>query len=136
MTKGLGRGVGNGVAVRVSRFQERIPMRNAVRCATLMAAAVFACAGSALAQDAKAGLTLVKQKCQTCHGVDGIAKIPVAPHLAGENDIYIQTQLKAFRTGKREHEMMSVVAKDLTDQDIANAAAWFASIKISVEVPQ
>jgi cytochrome c553 len=110
-------------------------LRKPVSAAFFVAFAV-AGATTASAQDTKAGLMLVKQKCQICHGVDGIAKIPVAPHLAGENEIYIQTQLKAFRSGKREHEMMSVVAKELSDQDIANAAAWFASIRIAVEVPQ
>jgi cytochrome c553 len=103
---------------------------------TLVVAFAVTGATNASAQDTKAGLTLVKQKCQTCHGVDGIAKIPVAPHLAGENEIYLQTQLKAFRSGRRSHEMMSVVARELSDQDIANASAWFASIKITVEVPQ
>lgn len=111
-------------------------MRNLCCGVAVTAAAIISVTGQAAAQDAKAGLTLVKQKCQTCHGVDGIAKIPIAPHLAGENEIYIQTQLKAFRTGKREHEMMSVIAKDLSDADIANAAAWYASIKIEAEMPE
>lgn len=93
-------------------------------------------ASAAVAADAKVGRDFAKQKCQTCHGIDGIAKIPVAPHLAGENEIYIQTQLKAFRIGKREHEMMSVIAKDLTDDQIANVAAWYASIKIEAKMPE
>lgn len=88
-----------------------------------------------LAADAKAGRTLAGQ-CQVCHGLDGIAKIPIAPHLAGESEMYLQTQLKAFRSGKREHEMMTVVAKDLTDQEIADLAAWYASIAISVTMPE
>ena len=50
--------------------------------------------------------------------------------------LYLETQLKAFRSGKREHEIMSVVAKDLTDDDIADLAAWYASIKITAEMPQ
>lgn len=81
---------------------------------------------------------LGKQKtvqCRTCHGVDGIARIPIAPHLAGESEIYLQTQLKAFRSGKREHEMMSVVAKSLSDDDIADLSAWYASIKITATMP-
>lgn len=88
-----------------------------------------------LAADAKAGRALAA-KCQVCHGLDGIAKIPIAPHLAGESEIYLQTQLKAFRSGKREHEMMTVVAKDLTDQEISDLAAWYASIAISVTMPE
>ena len=90
---------------------------------------------SALA-DAATGKDLAKAKCQVCHGIDGIAKIPIAPHLAGESQIYIETQLKAFRTGKREHEMMSVIAKDLSDEDIVNLAQWYSAIKIKVEMPE
>ncbi len=87
------------------------------------------------AADPAAGRTKAKA-CRTCHGIDGIAKIPIAPHIAGENRIYLETQLKAFRTGKREHEIMSVIAKDLSDADISDLSAWYASIKISVEVPE
>lgn len=97
----------------------------------------FVCVGLATvawSADSSAGRSKAKQ-CQTCHGIDGIAKIPIAPHLAGESQIYIETQLKAFRNGKREHEMMSVVAQGLTDEDISDLAAWYASIKISVELP-
>ena len=57
--------------------------------------------------------------CQTCHGYDGIARIPNAPHIAGESRIYLQAQLKAFRSGKRKHEIMSVIAGQLSDEDIA-----------------
>lgn len=81
------------------------------------------------------GKTLAKQKCQVCHGIDGIAKIPIAPHLAGEAQVYLQNQLKNFRSGKREHEMMSVVAKDLSDDDIVNLASWYSSITITATMP-
>lgn len=89
----------------------------------------------AVAADAAAG----RQKagaCRTCHGIDGIAKIPIAPHIAGENQIYLETQLKAFRSGKREHEIMSVVAQSLSDEDIADLSAWYSSIALSVTVPE
>lgn len=86
--------------------------------------------------DAAAGKAMAKAKCQVCHGIDGIAKIPIAPHLAGESQIYLETQLKAFRSGKREHEMMSVIAKDLKDDDITSLAQWYSSIQISVKVPE
>lgn len=101
-----------------------------------LVAAVSMLAAPSHAADAKAGRALAAQKCQVCHGIDGIAKMPVAPHLAGESDIYLQTQLKSFRSGKRENEMMTVVAKDMSDQDIANLAAWYASIEISVKMPE
>ncbi|MCG7601991.1 cytochrome c [Halomonas sp. McH1-25] len=91
--------------------------------------------GRAYAADPAAGRVLARQ-CQTCHGLDGIAQIPIAPNLAGESRIYIETQLKAFRSGKREHEIMSVVAKGLSDEDISNLAAWYESIKITATVPE
>ncbi len=47
----------------------------------------------------------------------------LAPNLAGESEMYLQAQLKAFRSSKRTHEIMSVVAKQLSDDDIANLAA-------------
>ncbi len=75
-------------------------------------------------------------QCKTCHGLDGIAKIPVAPNLAGESQIYIEKQLKAFRSGKREHEMMSLVAKNLTNQQISDLAAWYQSIEIIAKMPE
>lgn len=100
------------------------------------AAAMVALQTSAQAADAKVGRALAGQKCQVCHGIDGIAKMPVAPHLAGESEIYLQMQLKAFRSGKRENEMMTVVAKDLSDADISDLAAWYASIEISVKMPE
>jgi cytochrome c553 len=89
----------------------------------------------AAAQDILAGKTLAEKKCRTCHGVDGIAKIPIAPHLAGESAIYLQTQLKAFQSGAREHEMMSIVAKELNDKQIADVAAWYEAIQITATMP-
>jgi cytochrome c553 len=100
-----------------------------------LALAILALAVPAQAGDAAAGKAKVA-KCKTCHGIDGIAKIPIAPHIAGESTIYLETQLKAFRSGKREHEIMSVVAKDLTDEDIADLSAWYASIKITAQMPE
>lgn len=84
-------------------------------------------AGAAMAQegDAEEGQALARQ-CQTCHGRDGIARIPIAPNIGGEPADYLAAQLIAFRAGTRLHEMMSVVAQGLSDQDIADLAAWYA----------
>ncbi|MEM7636047.1 MAG: cytochrome c [Pseudomonadota bacterium] len=94
-----------------------------------------ALAGHAIA-DPAAGRSIAKKKCQICHGIDGIAKIPIAPHLAGESQIYLETQLKAFRSGKRKNEMMSVVSKSLTDEEITNLAEWYNSIQITATIPE
>lgn len=76
------------------------------------------------------------RQCSTCHGVDGIARIPTAPNIAGSSRQYLETQLKAFRSGKRENEVMSVIAEDLSNAEIKAAAKWYASLKVTVEVPE
>ena len=76
--------------------------------------------------DAQAGRKLAMQ-CRTCHGIEGHAKMPIVPHIGGENPAYIKHQLTAFRDGQRVHEMMSVVAKSLSDQAIADLAAWYSA---------
>ncbi|WP_135503278.1 c-type cytochrome [Roseovarius aestuariivivens] len=86
----------------------------------------IALAETPVAGDPAEGRKLANQ-CRTCHGLDGYAKIPVAPHIGGEPAPYITSQLTAFRNGTRRHEMMSVVASTLSDQQIADLAAWYAS---------
>jgi cytochrome c553 len=76
--------------------------------------------------DAQAGRKLAMQ-CRTCHGIEGHAKMPIVPHIGGENPAYIEHQLTAFRDGQRVHEMMSVVARGLSDQAIADLAAWYSA---------
>lgn len=94
-------------------------------------------ASTSLVQAADPASGKIKAKaCRACHGIDGIARIPIAPHIAGESRIYLQTQLKAFRSGKRENEIMSVITKKLSDEDIADLAAWYASIKIKATMPE
>ncbi|MFQ5567446.1 MAG: c-type cytochrome [Paracoccaceae bacterium] len=92
-------------------------------------------ADSAGAGDASAGRQKAR-KCQTCHGIDGIARLPTAPHIAGENSMYLTAQLEAFRSGKRQHEIMSLIARDLSDEDIADLAAWYSSIRITAQLPE
>lgn len=89
----------------------------------------------AAAGDAAAGREKAKA-CQTCHGIDGIARVPDAPHIAGESELYLESQLKAFRSGRREHQIMSVIAGQLDDTDIADLAAWYSSIEFTVTVPE
>ncbi len=108
----------------------------ALTAAALLAGAALAAATPAAAGDAAAGREKAAGQCRTCHGIDGLARIPEAPHIAGESELYLTNQLEAFRSGRREHPTMSVVAQGLSDEDIADVAAWYASIAISVEVPE
>lgn len=95
----------------------------------LVAAFALAAAPSPASADAAAGRAKA-QMCMTCHGANGLAVAPNTPHLAGQPEAYLVEQLKAYRNGKRAHEVMGVVAKPLTDADIADLAAWFASLEI------
>jgi cytochrome c553 len=83
-------------------------------------------AGAALAQDVEAGRK-VANMCRTCHGLDGIARIPVAPNIGGEPADYLAAQLRNFRSGARQQEMMSVVVAGLNDGQIADVAAFYAA---------
>ena len=106
-------------------------------------AALLVCAGIAVAiavrpavaaGDAKAGRQKAL-KCQACHGLDGLAKLPDAPNLAGQNVIYLAKALQDYRSGARHNEIMSVVAHPLADQDIADLAAYYAAIPVTVGEP-
>lgn len=88
----------------------------------------------AQASDAKAG-QVKAGLCVTCHGAYGLSTMPNAPYLAGQPAIYIEEQLKQYRSGKRANEVMAVMAKPLTDKEIENLEAWYASIPIEVGKP-
>lgn len=90
-------------------------------------AAVTASAGDPKAGRAKSAA------CAACHGDLGLSRQPDAPHLAGQPEVYLTEQLKAYRAGKRSHEVMAIMAKGLSDTDIADLAAWYASIEVRAE---
>ena len=69
------------------------------------------------------------QACIDCHGAEGNAPIdPTYPKLGGQYHDYIAHALLAYRKGDREHALMGSQAKDLTDQQIADLGAYFASV--------
>lgn len=89
----------------------------------------------ASARDPQAGQAKAAA-CAVCHGQLGISNTPDAPHLAGQPALYVATQLRAYRSGARKHEVMAVMAKPLSDDDIDNLAAWYASIRIEAQSPR
>ena len=74
--------------------------------------------------------------CQTCHGLDGVSKLPEAPHLSGQVETYLVKALNDYKSGARTNEMMSLVASPLSDSDIADLAAWYSAIEITVQKPR
>ena len=68
------------------------------------------------------------QSCIDCHGADGNAPIdPSYPKLGGQYADYLGHALSGYRNGTRDHALMSAQAKSLTDQQIADLSAYFAS---------
>jgi len=95
-------------------------------------AAGLVCAGlsaSTLAGDVNAGAKAA-QSCLMCHGENGLSTMAGTPSLAGQPEIYLASQLRQFRDGKRHNEVMSVIAKPLSDADIDNVSAYFAQFEL------
>lgn len=79
-------------------------------------------AGDAAAGKAKA------TACAMCHGPDG-AGTQIAPKLAGEDPAKFSQAISDFKSGKRDNAMMKAQAGPLSDDDVANLAAYYASLK-------
>jgi nitrite reductase (NO-forming)/hydroxylamine reductase len=91
-------------------------------------------APSAWAADIQAGQQRAAT-CFSCHGPDGISLNPNYPNLAGQSEDYLAKQLDAFRTGLRKDPIMSPMAQSLSDEDVRNVAAFFASLGSSQQEP-
>jgi cytochrome c553 len=116
-------------AMAILELGHRVP----AACLLGMAFAMYA-AGPVSAADPAAGRDKARQ-CQTCHGLDGVGRMPDVPNIAGESEMYLTKQLGDFRSGERRHEQMSIIAGGLSDDDIADLAAYYASIEFTVTVP-
>src|ERR1700693_83030 len=79
-------------------------------------------AGDAQAGKAKAGT------CAGCHGANGEGKKPY-PALAGKSESELVQALQDYKSGKRANPIMKSFATPLSDQDMANLAAYYASLK-------
>lgn len=77
--------------------------------------------GDATAGAAKAAV------CVACHGLNGNSANPEWPVIAGQNAAYSRDQIHRIKTGKRVAPLMMPIVKDLSDQDIADVAAFFAT---------
>ena len=106
-----------------SRFS--LSLAAAVVCMSLgfanSAAAADAVVGSADAGATKAAV------CTACHGVNGNSSNPEWPNLAGQNAAYVREQLAMFKARKRINELMYPIVKDMSDQDFADVATFFAA---------
>lgn len=88
--------------------------------------------------DPAKGKLVAESICVACHGVDGNSMTSANPHLAGQIEPYIYKQLSNFKAadGKpaaRDNAIMAGMAAALTDEDMKNVAAWYASQKLKPE---
>ncbi|MDA1370899.1 MAG: c-type cytochrome [Proteobacteria bacterium] len=82
--------------------------------------------GDAAAGQAKSAL------CATCHGNDGNSELAVNPKLAGQNASYMVKQLIDFKSGVRPSPTMAAMVLSLSDQDMQDIAAWYASQQVTL----
>jgi cytochrome c553 len=95
----------------------------------LLAGLVLLCAATAQAGgNAAAGKAKAAQVCAACHGPEGNKPAaPENPILAGQHPDYLAKALRDYRAGKRSNPIMKGFAASLSNQDIADLAAWFSS---------
>ena len=79
------------------------------------------------AADLAAGQAKAKEICQACHGLDGNSQSPDYPKLGGQYPDYLQKALRDYKSGARKNPIMAGFAGALTDKDIENLAAYYAS---------
>lgn len=102
-----------------------------------VALAMACVAAPALAADAPVGdAQAAKGKvsmCIGCHGIPGyrasFPEIYSVPMIAGQNAKYLQSALRAYATGERTHPTMDAIAQSLSEQDMADLAAYYSTLK-------
>ena len=101
-------------------------------------AALAGLAGVAQAQDAKAGEKKIAM-CIGCHGISGyqasFPEVHKVPMIAGQNAKYIVAALQAYKKGERKHPTMRGIADSLSEQDMADIAAFYEQQAGKTEVP-
>ncbi len=90
-------------------------------CVLLQTAAVHAAGDVAAGRDRAA-------VCAACHGANGVSTMAGVPSLAGQTDQFLQWQLVFFRSERRKNQAMQAFAAQLSDEDIRNLGAYYASL--------
>jgi len=93
-----------------------------------LAALALCFAGPAAAQQPDGIVDLIAEACAPCHGEQGIAKSIDVPNLAGQHNIYLYNQLRAFRAKTRAHKDMLYMSRQMTDAEMRAIADYYASL--------
>ncbi|MGI9251543.1 MAG: c-type cytochrome [Pseudohongiellaceae bacterium] len=86
--------------------------------------------GDAAAGQAKSAL------CATCHGADGNSELVINPKLAGQNFGYLMKQMEDYKSGVRNDAVMTAMIATVSDQDMQDIAAWYASQEVPPAIAQ
>ena len=78
--------------------------------------------------DIAAGKALAEKTCKACHGADGGGVAPAIPHLAAQRERYLLASLNEYKNGKRTHAALRDIATNMSEADLRNVAAYFASL--------
>jgi len=97
----------------------RLEIRRGIPCATRLARKLPAATDTSF---------LVCALCAACHGTAGVSINPIWPSLAGQHAQYLAKQIRRFRDGEREEITMQPFVQNLSDQDIEDLAAYYASL--------
>lgn len=80
------------------------------------------------AADLGAGKAIAERDCKACHGLDGKGVAPAIPNLAAQRARYLYNSLKEYKDGKRSHAALKNLATNMSEADLNNVAAYFASL--------
>jgi cytochrome c553 len=116
-------------------------MRTLISALLLLSLTLFGCSenkepaaksepvvASAPKGDVAAGKAIAEKQCQACHGLNGGGVAPAIPHLAAQRERYLLASLKEYRDGKRSHAALRDMTKSMSEADLNNLAAYFASL--------
>jgi cytochrome c553 len=112
----------SSILVATSRRRKELLLKSLLVLSALLMAAPLADAA-----DLEAGKAKVATVCAACHGAAGVSVSDTIPNLAAQRAGYIEAQLKALREGTRKNPIMNAIAAQLSADDIANVAAFFAA---------
>jgi cytochrome c553 len=101
---------------------------NRIHIATALVAALGLASGAAFAADAAAGKAKAGS-CAGCHGANGEGKGPAGPAIAGMDQAKFVAAMKDYKSGKKANAPMKGISSGLSDADMENLAAHYASLK-------
>lgn len=80
-----------------------------------------------VAGDVGAGKVIAERDCKACHGLDGRGVAPGIPHLAAQRVRFLLASLYEYKDGRRTHAALKGMAENMSDADLRNVAAYYAS---------